>query len=67
MSFPAIPDAPISKVIVRMQGQEKGLLVNSRDICNPVPLAKVFLEGHNDKRRKAAVGLRAGCETGKRR
>ncbi len=32
-SFQTVPDAPISKVIVQMQGGKKGLLVNSRDLC----------------------------------
>jgi hypothetical protein len=32
-SFEMVPDAPISKVVVELQGGKKGLLVNSRNIC----------------------------------
>ena len=28
-----IPDAPLSKVVLRMQGGKKGLIVNSRNLC----------------------------------
>jgi hypothetical protein len=32
-SFEAVPDQPVSSFVLRMQGGNKGLLVNSRDIC----------------------------------
>ncbi|MGN6814572.1 MAG: TolB family protein, partial [Solirubrobacterales bacterium] len=32
-SFEAVPDAPISKVVLRMRGGKKSLLTNSADLC----------------------------------
>ena len=32
-SVDSIPDAPLSKVVLRMQGGKKGLIVNSRNLC----------------------------------
>jgi hypothetical protein len=32
-SFETVPDAPVSKFVLTMQGGKKGLLVNSRNIC----------------------------------
>jgi hypothetical protein len=67
VTFPAIPDAPVSKVIVNMQGGRKGLLVNSRGICAPRPRARAQLEGHNGKRRKLRPVMRPkGCKASKR-
>jgi len=32
-TFEAVPDAPVSRVVLRMKGGKKGLLVNSRNLC----------------------------------
>jgi hypothetical protein len=62
VTFPSIPDAPISKVIVQMQGGKKGLLINSRNICAPVPRATFELRAHNGRERTLRSPLRAmGC------
>ncbi len=45
----AAPDAPVSKVILTMQGGKKGLLVNSRDICAKTYRSTVKMTGHNGK------------------
>jgi hypothetical protein len=68
VSFAAIPDAPVSKVIVEMAGGKKGLLVNSRNVCHPLPRAIADLEAHNAKQRKLAPAMRsAGCKRSPRR
>jgi hypothetical protein len=62
VTFPAIPDAPVSRVIVEMQGGSKGLLENSRNICSPVPRAVANLEAQNAKRLTLRPPMRArGC------
>jgi len=33
VNFESIPDVPLSKVVVQMQGGKKGLIVNSRNLC----------------------------------
>jgi len=49
-TFDFIPDAPIARVLFRLQGGKKGLLVNSRDICKRVYRAKVTYTAHNGAR-----------------
>jgi len=62
VSFPAIPDAPVSKVVVSMQGGKKGLLVNSRDLCaGKPPKALVQMGAHNGKVASLKPLLRAKC------
>ena len=56
-----IPDAPISSVLVRMQGGRKGLIVNSRDICQTTNRAAVKLIGHSNARRALRPALRGQC------
>jgi hypothetical protein len=34
-TFEVVPDAPVTKFTLEMQGGKKGLLVNSEDICGP--------------------------------
>ncbi len=55
------PDAPLSKVIVKMQGAKKGLIVNSRDICGSTNRADVEFEGQNGKTADAMPEMKAEC------
>jgi hypothetical protein len=56
------PDAPVSKVTVSMQGGQKGLLVNSRDLCAGPNRATVALAAHSGKALRLRPQLRArGC------
>jgi hypothetical protein len=50
-SFEMVPDAPVSKFILEMQGAKKGLLVNSENLCSPKAKTKatVDLIGQNGK------------------
>ena len=48
-SFEAVPDAPVSKFILSMQGGKKGLLVNSENICAKPQRAIVKLSVQNGK------------------
>jgi hypothetical protein len=58
-----LPDAPVSSVFLRMQGGQKGLFVNSRNLCAAKNRATVELEGHNGKRRNLRPVVRAvGCK-----
>lgn len=49
-TFSAVPDAPISRAVVSMRGGDKGLLVNSRNLCTAESRADVSLVAHNGKR-----------------
>jgi len=61
--FEDVPDVPVSKVIVDMQGAKKGLIVNSGNLCAGRNRAAVKLVGHNGRRRKLRPVVRAaGCK-----
>jgi hypothetical protein len=47
------PDAPISKVLLTMQGGKKGLIVNSTNLCQGKNRAETSFTGHNGKASKA--------------
>jgi hypothetical protein len=48
-TFEMVPDAPVSKFELTMQGGKKGLLVNNTDLCKTKPRASVLFDGHNGK------------------
>jgi len=56
-----VPDAPVSHAIVRMQGGQKGLFVNSRNLCHKAKRnrARVNAKGHNGRRRLLRPLVRA--------
>jgi hypothetical protein len=66
-----VPDAPFTKAVVALQGGNKGLLVNSRNICDRVYRATVRYTAHNNMTHTARPALRARCgrkgKRGKRR
>jgi hypothetical protein len=64
-TFDVVPDAPVSKFTLHMQGGDRGLLVNSRDLCGGKPQRMtVRLLGQNGKRADQAPKL--GKQCGKR-
>ncbi len=48
-SFESVPDAPVTKFVLEMEGGQKGLLVNSRNLCNSTNKASVQMDGQNGK------------------
>jgi hypothetical protein len=59
-TFDAVPDAPITKFVLKMRGGEKSLLVNSTDICRGAHRATVVMRAQNGRRVKARPVLRSG-------
>jgi hypothetical protein len=57
----AAPDVPVSKAIVDMQGGQKGLFVNSTDLCARPHRARVQLGAHNAKTASLRPLVRAQC------
>lgn len=66
-TFGAVPDAPVSKFTLTMQGGKKGLLVNSRDLCSGPSRSLVQLDGQNGKTADERPLLHNDCATGSRR
>ena len=55
------PDAPITKVDLKMQGGKKGLIVNSRNLCGHISKANAAFSAHNGKQLSANPVMRADC------
>jgi hypothetical protein len=63
-TFEAVPDAPVTKFTLEMQGGKKGLLVNSTDLCAGTHRAISDFTGHNGKVYDTRPVLRAQCGRG---
>jgi len=62
------PDVPVSRVVVQMQGADKGLFVNSRDICRGANRARAKLIAQSGRRATLRPRFRPrGCGKGKGR
>jgi len=55
------PDAPVSKLVLKLDGGKKGLLVNSEDLCKVKPIAKVRLAAHNGRKSNSRLPIKTDC------
>jgi hypothetical protein len=60
-TFDFVPDAPFTKLVAQFKGAKKGLLVNSRDICQKTYRATVKYTAHNGLAYVDHPVLRAKC------
>jgi hypothetical protein len=58
-SFEAVPDAPITKFVLRMKGGAKSLLVNSTDLCRRRHRAQIDMRAQNGRARRLNSSLLA--------
>jgi hypothetical protein len=61
-TFDAVPDAPVSKFVLTMQGGKKGLLENSKNLCNSVNRADVKFTAQNGMTLNSKPVLTNGCK-----
>ena len=69
-SFEMVPDAPVSKFVLRMRGGQKGLLVNSTNLCKARTAQKratVKMVGQNAKRAERSPVVADQCGKKKRK
>jgi hypothetical protein len=68
-TFDFVPDAPFSKLVLKVRGGSKGLLINSRDICDSRNRATVKFTAHNGDSFSSKPELKAQCKNkgGKKR
>ncbi len=60
--FNELPDQPVSKFILRMEGGDKGLLVNSRNLCKGRLTSVLGMKGQNGKKaNNKHLPLRVPC------
>lgn len=60
-TFWAVPDAPVSKFVLTMQGGDKGLLVNNTELCKAKPRARAEFTGQNGKRSVSNPLVKTDC------
>ena len=66
-TFPAVPDARVSKFSMRIHGGNKGILVVTRtrrskiDLCNAKQTANADIDGHNGNSARFAAGVKTPC------
>jgi hypothetical protein len=61
-TFDAVPDAPVSKFVLEMQGGKRGLLENSTNLCRSTNRAMALFDGQNGKVRDLSPVLRNDCK-----
>jgi hypothetical protein len=60
-SFETVPDAPVSKFVLAMQGGKKGLLQNSTNICAGRHRASARFDAHSGKSHDFQPPVKAQC------
>jgi hypothetical protein len=63
-TFEVVPDAPVTKAIVTLQGGKKGLFQNSTNICKGAHLATLKLTAQSGKRADSQPPIKADCKKG---
>jgi len=64
-SFDSVPDAPITRFALTLNGGKRGLLVNERNVCKASKTVQVRLTGQNGKDLKRTPKLRTPCGSAK--
>jgi hypothetical protein len=65
-TFDGIPDAPVTRFALDMEGGKKGLLINSKGLCGKSLKAEVKLVGQNGVRVNRRTALQSNCGKSKR-
>jgi hypothetical protein len=60
--FLHVPDAPVSKFVLKLAGGKKGLLQNSTDLCIRKSRARQILIGQNGRRIAVGRSLKTSCK-----
>jgi hypothetical protein len=65
-TFEGVPDAPVSRFVLEMQGGRKGLLANNTELCRTTPRAAVKFDAQNGKLADSNPVMKADCGKGRR-
>jgi hypothetical protein len=66
-TFPTIPDAPVSKFVLKMKAGRHGVLVNAENLCKKTQLATARFIGHANRGWRLQPELKAECKAGKKK
>jgi hypothetical protein len=61
--FDELPDVPVKKVVLRLDGGKRGLLVNTSDLCPREARTAASFVAHNGKRRFSRPPVDLNCGT----
>jgi hypothetical protein len=65
--FLQVPDAPVSKFVLRLAGGKRGLLENRRNLCLKAPKATLRLKGQNGRRLTINKAIGTSCKKNKKK
>jgi hypothetical protein len=60
-SFDVLPDAPVTRFVMRLNGGKRGILANAEDLCGAPQLAKARLVGKNNLGEKLKTRVQVRC------
>jgi hypothetical protein len=60
-NFESVPDVPLSRIILKLQGGAKGLLQNTESLCGAVKKATTRMTAHSGATLETMTKLQAGC------
>jgi hypothetical protein len=60
-TFARVPDAPVTKFVLNMEGGKQGLLINSTNLCAEDQQASVQMDGQNGVASNTKKKLQTGC------
>jgi hypothetical protein len=66
-SFPTIPDAPVTKFVLKLKAGARGVLVNAENLCREPQLARARFVGHSNRGWRLHPEVRAKCKKKKGR
>jgi len=66
-TFESVPDAPVSRFTLQMQGGKKGLLQNNTNICRGTHKSTALFDGQNGKTADQRPVLKAECRSSRHR
>lgn len=66
-TFEGVPDAPVSRFVMNLQGGKQGLLVNSQDLCGARQFGNALFVGHNDIGVKLRPRMEVNCKAKKKK
>jgi hypothetical protein len=59
--FASVPDAPVSRFVLKLRGGKRGLIQNSADLCRVRPKAEVRMAGQNGKAHDFRTPIKIRC------
>jgi hypothetical protein len=65
-TFDFVPDAPVTEIVARLPGGKKGLIVNSRDLCDAPTKATLKFVAQNGRKKTLRPPIQASCKSSRK-